>query len=146
MWEWKQPYLPLMRRKTRPAPSWETPTCVTMFKEAIRLIDPRTVWLSTATCVITTPARTPPPDFEDLTFHRHLCLPACLRCLVDVSCPFRPCMSRLSAYVFSPGISPSPHVMCEGPHRPSRQPIAKVFVSVIVHFAFLSPFFTRNIS
>jgi hypothetical protein len=52
-------------------------------------------------------------------------LPACLR--ADVSDP----IAR----------DPDPHVMCED--RPSRQPVAKVFVSVIVHSAFISLFFAR---
>ena len=36
---------------------------------------------------------------------------------------------------------PDQHVMCED--CPSRQPVAKVFVSVIVHSAFISLFFAR---
>lgn len=58
-----------------------------------------------------------------------------------VSGHFRPCVSRRRCLIAR---NPDPHVICEG--CPSRQPVAKVFVSVIVHFAFVSPFFTRCLS
>ena len=62
--------------------------------------------------------------------------PACLCYLVDLH---RRVSSRHAcAQVFSSKVArdPDPHVMRED--CPSRQPVAKVFVSVIVQFAFIS--------
>jgi hypothetical protein len=97
--------LPL-RCEVHPTPASRTNPAV--LKEAHRSVDRSSsvpcslpAWW-TATCVIATPARTPPQDFEDLTLHRDSFQPAYMRGLVVVSGPFSPCISRRVCRNFTP--------------------------------------------